>query len=59
VIVTFDQDLPEEDAAVIMNAFRAFRCVVDVQPSVTNFSDVMNCERARYELRAKLLEVLK
>lgn len=49
VVVTFDRDIPEEDAAVIIAAFRAFRCVVSVQPSVADFSDVMNCERARHD----------
>jgi hypothetical protein len=59
VVVTFDQDLPEEDAAVIISAFRAFRCVASVQPSTVDFDDVMNRERAKFELEQKLWEVLK
>lgn len=59
VVVTFNQDMHEEDATVIMNALCAFRCVADVQPSTVEYDDVMNRERVRCELKAKLLEVLK
>ena len=59
LVVTFDRDLHDEDAAVIMAAFRAFRCVASVQPSSAEHDDVMNRERVRTELRAKLFEVLK
>jgi hypothetical protein len=49
----------EAEHEKIMAAFRAFRCVASVQPSSAEHDDVMNRERVRTELRAKLFEVLK
>jgi hypothetical protein len=59
VVVTFSEDMHEEDAEVIIAAFRAFRCVSSVVPSTVDFDDMMNHERVRTELRTKVLEAIK
>ena len=59
VVVTFCDDMHEDDAAVIIAAFRAFRCVASVVPATVDFGDIMNCERAKHEIRVKILEAIR
>lgn len=59
VVVTFNEDMHEEDAAVIIAAFRAFRCVASVVPGTVDFDDVMNRERAKHEIRQEIWKVVR
>ena len=58
-VVTLDADLHEDDAEQVLTALRMIRGVVSVVPVQGSIETAVGEERARYELRAKLLEALK
>lgn len=57
--VVLEQDIRSDDAEPIINAIKMLRHVVDVRPNVTNSGDWAAQEKAKWELRTKLWEVLK
>lgn len=56
--VTFDHDIRDDDAKVVLDAIRCLRGVLHVEGSVSTLDDRMNRIRVRAELRTKLLQVL-
>ena len=59
VIVTFEQDIREDDAEALIAAIQMIRGVLKVDPITANFDDEMNRSRVKYELRKKLFEALE
>lgn len=59
VLVTFDQDLREDDAEAIINAIRCVKHVADVSPIPTNPEDHAARSRVRAELSDKILGALR
>lgn len=58
VIVTFDNDIREDDAEAVLNAIRMVRGVLSVKPVVSSSEQHMAEERVRRELGEKLLKVI-
>jgi hypothetical protein len=58
VLVTFDQDIREDDAAQIIAAIRMIKRVADVKPLVCNVEDEMARIRVDLEWRKKLSDLL-
>ena len=58
LIVTFEKDIREDDAEAIIKAIQQLRAVADVRGSVSNPDDLMNQQRAKYELKEKMYGVL-
>jgi hypothetical protein len=58
VVVTFEQDIREDDAEGIIQAIKRLRWVLDVTPSIRTTDDLMNRERIRREFGDKLWAVL-
>lgn len=56
--VTFDRDIREDDVEPLLDAIRMMRGVLSVTGKVTDLSDYMARERATWELRDKILDVL-
>lgn len=59
VIVTFEQDIREDDAEQIINAIRMIKGVLDVVPSIADHNDVMNRIRIQHELEKRIYKALK
>jgi hypothetical protein len=58
VWVAFEQDIREDDAESLISAIKHLRGVLAVESKVSNSTDWMAEERARGELRKKLIAVL-
>ncbi len=58
VLVTFEQDIREDDAEILINAIRMLRRVLDVVPVPNSVDDYIAEMRVKTELRKKLWEVL-
>ena len=58
LIVTFEKDIREDDAEAIIKAIQQLRAVADVRGSVSSPDDLMNQQRAKYELKEKMYNVL-
>jgi hypothetical protein len=58
-VVTLTHDIREDDAEAIVNAIRMVRGVLDVQPVVSTYEDVMNRTMVRHELEAKILDAIR
>ena len=58
VLVTFDQDIREDDAEAILNAIRCIKHVADVSPIPTNPEDHAARQRVRAELSGKIFNAL-
>lgn len=58
LIVTFENDIREDDAENIINAIMMLKGVIGVSPNTVNPSDLMNRQRISYELKAKIDSVL-
>ena len=59
LVITFSEDLREENVKELTNALTQFRHVLSVQPIEMDFQDLMNRDRVRYELESKLWDALK
>ncbi len=60
VVVTFEQDIREDDAEVIMNAIAQLRHVVSVQPvKCRPVDEMINREQIRFDLSKRLMDVLR
>lgn len=59
VEVIFDKDYREDDAERLLDAIRMLRGVALVRPIVSDPLDSMEVSRAKWELRAKLFDLLK
>ena len=58
VVVTFDRDIRDDDAADLIKAIGCIKGVIDVTPSVVDPDDHMNRMRICSELTRKLWDVL-
>lgn len=58
VWVAFERDIREDDAESLISAIKHLRGVLAVEPKVSDSTDWMAEERARGELRKKLIAVL-
>lgn len=58
VVVTFEEDIREDDAEKLLNAIWMLKGVIDVTPSVANVDDHLARERVRRELGRALMEVV-
>ena len=58
LVVTLDADIREDDAQAIISAIHQLRGVVAVDGNVLDYSDHINRQRVRYELRQKLFDAL-
>lgn len=57
--VVLERDIRVDDVKELTNAILMFRGVADVQPLISDPVDYIAKERARHELEAKILDVLK
>ena len=58
VVVAFDHDIKDEDAADLIKAISMIKGVIAVSPSVVNHDDYMNRAKIKWELRSQLMQVL-
>ena len=56
--VVLEKDIREDDAEHIINAIRMIKGVIDVEGNITTPETWMAEERARRELRQKLIEII-
>jgi hypothetical protein len=59
VLVSFDDDIREDDAEAVIQAIRMIRRVASVGPVPADIDDHLARQRARLELVAQLWDVLK
>lgn len=59
VIITFENDIREDDAEELLTTFRNIRGVINVSPVVTNVTDHMARERVKSEMRQKFSDFFK
>ncbi len=59
LVVVLDHDMRDDDVEGLIEAIRHFRFVTSVTGNVSDMNSLMAAERARYELRAKLLRALE
>lgn len=59
VVVTFEEDIRDDDAQEIINAILMIKGVKTVATSIANHDDHMNRSRIRLEYRQKLFDALK
>lgn len=57
VLVTFEDDIREDDAEHRLNAIRQIRGVLSVEPVPADVDDHMARERVRYELWSKVRDI--
>jgi hypothetical protein len=57
-IITLEENLSEDDAQPIFEAIRQLRGVLSVHPNVADTTDLIAYERARHELRTKILGII-
>ncbi len=57
--VTLEKDIRIDDVEEIQNAIAMIKGVIQVEPSISTSEDHMSRERAKYEMRNKIFEVLK
>ena len=58
LIVELEKDIREDDAEYLINAIRMLRGVMHVKGHASNFEFNMAVDRAKYELRCKLYDLL-
>ncbi len=58
-IVILERDLRDDDAQDTINAIKQIKGVLDVQPQVSNGSDIVTKMRLRTEIEQKLFSVLR
>jgi hypothetical protein len=58
VLVTFDDDIREDDVEPLLAAMRLLRRVISVEPVPADISGHIARERARHDLAKQLWEVL-
>jgi hypothetical protein len=58
-VVTLDRDCKDEDADRIGRAISMIKGIVSVAPSIANPDDYMNRARVKWELRERLIELLR
>ena len=58
LVVVLDQDIRIDDVESLMNAIRQLNHVASVEPNVSNLDSHLAVERARYDLRQQLVDVL-
>ena len=58
LVVVLEHDMRDDDVAALKKAISQFRYVIRVTGKVSDMNSMMAAERARYELRAKLLRAL-
>ena len=58
-VVTLTNDLNDEDAQQVLDALRMIRGVLSVEPVAADFSVHIGTERARSEIRGKLLDLAR
>jgi hypothetical protein len=58
VVVAFEHDLKDEDAAELIKAISMIRGIANVSPSVVNHDDYMNRAQIKWELRSQLMQIL-
>lgn len=58
VVVTFEKNIREDDAAEIINAIGMVKGVLSVNPLKANLDDHIAQERVRHEIAEKLWKVL-
>ncbi len=59
LIVVLDHDYRDDDVQVIVQAIRMIRGVSNVQANVADFDDLIAQDRAKSELRSKILDLLR
>lgn len=57
-VVTLASDLRDEDAQEVLSALRMIRGVLSVEPIMAGFDVHIATERARAEMRSRLLEAV-
>jgi len=57
--VVLDRDIRSDDCEPLIAAIQQLRGVLSVTPNVSDFDDHVAFERARLELRTKLLQALE
>lgn len=57
VLVTFEDDIREDDAESRINAIRCIRGVLSVEPIPSDVDDYMARERAKWELWKKISDI--
>lgn len=58
VLVTFEEDVREDDAAATLAAIRQIRGVLSVDPVPADIDDHMARVRVRHEMGRKLLDIV-
>lgn len=58
ILVTFEKDVSEEMAEVLVQSIQMLKGVLDVSPVPTDMEDFIAYERARHDLKMALYEVL-
>lgn len=58
VVVTFEQDIRDDDAESTLEAIRHIRGVLSVKPLVSGPEQGMAEDRVRHEIYGKLLDVI-
>ena len=59
VVVTFDEDIRDDDFEATIGAIRMIRGVLSVEPSVLTIDDHMNRERIRAEFAGELVGLVR
>lgn len=59
VLVTFGQDIREDDAEKLLDAIRMLKGVIDVRPLVSSIEDDMARARVDFEWRERILDLLR
>jgi len=58
VIVTFKEDIREDDAEAILNAIQMVKGVLTVKPLISNYDQHIAEDRVRHEIYQKLFDVV-
>lgn len=58
-VVTLTEDLDDEAAQQVLNALRMIKGVLSVEPITASLDVHIGTERARSEIRGKLLDLLR
>lgn len=59
ITVVLERDIRDDDAEFILNAIRMIRGVLKVTPHVADHTALVAEMRAKHEMRAKVLDLLK
>lgn len=58
IVVTFKNDIKDEDAEDILTAIRMVKGVLSVKPLITNYEQHIAEERVRHEIHKQLFDIV-